>query len=320
MGCGHTSASRRRCPCPIWSAGAWLGRCAAWPQHPASSCTPWTDRAAATALPLLDEPAIALVVEVAATSELADVAPMQPFRQDRGRVLWLAADRTVAEALATNGAPRAHVVLTPGLVAEELVGRDRTTLRAALGAPADDRLVTLLPPVTRATDGLYAAWGVLLLSMANPHVRLLAPGHGPELERMRRLERACGRDGVLCYSGERLSPLEMIRVADAVLHTRTRGLPSLVMAQVRCVGRPVVTEDALERSGAPADGPWSTAAAERIVADRPRRIARALQRVLASCDTPSTEEPVPPRPASARPQKLKRPTHPCMRGPPRMYR
>jgi glycosyltransferase involved in cell wall biosynthesis len=170
-------------------------------------------------------------------------APRSRYRDLLARLLAPRVDAVIAisEAqlprLQELGYRRDAVRIVPNAVELPVVARPAQEVRKALGVGADEflaLLVAALRPEKRAE--LFVA-AVRRAHSADPRVRGIIAGGGPELERIRAL---AGGDGVVQVLGPRGDVPDLMAAADVVcLSSDAEGVP-MVLLEAMALGRPMV--------------------------------------------------------------------------------
>lgn len=95
----------------------------------------------------------------------------------------------------------------------------RTCVRARFRLAAGDRLALVLPPTGPEGGPLLAVWAALIAQKVRPELRAVVPGHGDEIERIRRLLDAVQTQRLIACVGDGLRVDELLAAADLALFT-----------------------------------------------------------------------------------------------------
>jgi glycosyltransferase involved in cell wall biosynthesis len=86
--------------------------------------------------------------------------------------------------------------------------------RESLALGPSDELCLLLPPVAREAGAFTATWALFLLHKVRPAARLIVPGTGREVDRIRRLAESCNHETLVRFTGDRLELMDLLAAAD----------------------------------------------------------------------------------------------------------
>ncbi len=191
-----------------------------------------------------------------------------PMRPRVTAVVAVAA--TQRDHLVRDGYPPGAIRVIPNGVADDPPVRDRTQLRAELGVPPGAFLAVLVAALRPEKQATVFVEQVAAAHAAEPAVRGLVVGHGPDAELV---ARAAGRSGgAVRMAGFRTDPVDIMHAADVVcLTSAVEALPMSVL-EAMSVARPVI---ATRVGGVPelvADGETGIL----IAFDRPSDMAAAL--------------------------------------------
>lgn len=173
-------------------------------------------------------------------------APRSRYRDLLARLLAPRVDGVIAISesqlprLRELGYSRDVIRIVPNAVEVPVVARPAQAVREELGVAADEflaLLVAALRPEKRVE--LFVA-AVRRAHSADPRVRGVIAGGGPELERVRA---AAGADGVVQVLGARTDVPDLMAAADVVcLSSDAEGVP-MVLLEAMALGRPAVATD-----------------------------------------------------------------------------
>ena len=116
----------------------------------------------------------------------------------------------------------------------------RATVRARLALAESDEVVLVLPPITRHTGALLAAWASFLLEKVRPTVRIVVPGDGREAQRIHRFGQAGRHDWMLRLAPPSLSLSTLLAAADLAAYLPTTDAPVSGAACAALCGCPLV--------------------------------------------------------------------------------
>jgi glycosyltransferase involved in cell wall biosynthesis len=181
------------------------------------------------------------------TNERTDYAlrPLRPHQLGLMRVLApltraaIAVSPAQATSLPSLGYRHDRIHVIPNGTPERSPTGDPLALRAELGVDAGDFLVVLvaaLRPEKRALDFVAA---IELAHRANPRIRGLIAGGGPQLAVIR--DAAAATDGAVRVLGPRLDAIELMHASDVVCLTSVHEAASNVILEAMALGRAVVT-------------------------------------------------------------------------------
>jgi glycosyltransferase involved in cell wall biosynthesis len=193
----------------------------------------------------------------------------------------------VADELVRHGLPRAKIrVVHNGVDLGRFPPFDvaRGGARAALGLPVERRLVAQIGRLAPQKDYPTFLGAAALLAARFPDVDFVVAGEGPDAEALRRMATARGLGGRIRWLGVRHDVPQLLAAVDVMLLTsRYEGLPNVVI-EAMAAGAAVVATDVggcrelvtPEEHGllvSPGDVEGIAAAAARLLADEPRRVA-----------------------------------------------
>ncbi len=139
-----------------------------------------------------------------------------------------------------HGIPRGHCVLIRDAVDyAALRNADRAAVRAQLRA-ADKPILLVLPPVTRDSGTLEAAWAALIAEKVIPGLTVVIPGRSDAVDRVRRLVESARHTAVARFPGDRFSLAQLVTAADAAIFTPVRDAPTHALAWAMAAGTPVI--------------------------------------------------------------------------------
>ncbi len=183
---------------------------------------------------------------------------------------------TLRALVAAGVPPQRCAMLPPARLPAPAEFSSSDAVRAALRLCAGDRVAVVLPPVTRATGGYFAAWAGLLVEKVHGCLRIVAPGGSREAERIGRLARAVRHDHMVRLAPAAISIHDLLAAADVSVYLE-QGDGSLSTSLTALgTGVPLIAVDTPTlRAVLPSeDAAW-------LVADRqPKTVAAALLRVL----------------------------------------
>jgi len=113
-------------------------------------------------------------------------------------------------------------------------------LRRTLRLSGADTAVLILPPVSRASGSVTAAWAAMLLGVARADVRLVAPGNGRESRRVAELVASCGMSGKLRVAPPELGLVELLAGADLTAFLPEGDAPLNGVLAALAAGKPIV--------------------------------------------------------------------------------
>lgn len=135
------------------------------------------------------------------------------------------------------------VLIRPGADAQEASGLDRAAARARLQLREEDIVIAALPPVSRSTGTIFAAWAAILLEKVCPAARIVVPAGGPEVDRVRRLVAACHHEWVVRFAPPAFTMPELVAAADLAAYLPPRTAPLTAVVQAMAAGCPLVATD-----------------------------------------------------------------------------
>ncbi len=136
-------------------------------------------------------------------------------------------------------APRLALLIPPGIEAGERSPQTRRAIRANLDLPATALVLTTASPPSRAGGQFHAVWAAAILRQFRPDVYLVVPGCSKEQARIRRLIHTIYCPEVFTLLGNRLSPAEILVLADLLVFPATGDVGSLWPAWAMAAGVPV---------------------------------------------------------------------------------
>lgn len=159
------------------------------------------------------------------------------FRPRPGQQVVLTSASLQAEAAAAYPHATAWMsVVTPGVTLPE-AGWDRSAARAALGLPADGRMLLFV-----ANDYLRKGLTTLLAALVTlpPDVRLAVVGHTGQVRRFRDLAAALGVADRVHFLGSLDGVAQAYRAADVLVHPTLDDTFAMVVLEALAHGLPVV--------------------------------------------------------------------------------
>ncbi|GEM_PF-1344953 len=190
-----------------------------------------------------------------------------------GRLCFVCPTDAARQQAVATGARSADCVLIRDCVDFARINAARSErVRKTLRLATTDVVLLALPPALPETATFTAAWGALLLAQVIPRARLIVPGRGREVERVRRLVASCRQEHVLRSPGMRFDLYALLAAADVALYLPPGGAPLAGMAAAMGAAVPIVATATpltteLLRHGHNA---WLT------LSDQPRDICRRL--------------------------------------------
>lgn len=137
-----------------------------------------------------------------------------------------------------QGAPPERTALIRESVDFAALQVDAAAVRAGLSIAPGERLVLALPP--HEPGGRMSAWAAMLTEKVRPDVRLVVPGRGADVERLRHLIRSCRHEPMARFPGERWPLPALLRAADAALFLPAGDAPAGALAWAMASGTPMV--------------------------------------------------------------------------------
>ncbi len=132
------------------------------------------------------------------------------------------------------------VVLRPGVDFAALRTVDRGEWRRRLGL-AEDAIVFCTPPPLPGRDGhLAVLWAVFMRRYLDERVRLVIPGAGHEIARMRRLAEASECPEIAVFTGRRHPVEQLIAASDWLVMGDVDDRPMTAAAWALAASRPIV--------------------------------------------------------------------------------
>jgi hypothetical protein len=180
---------------------------------------------------------------------------------DEGGLLFVAPRCRAVEALVRAGVPRRLCTVIPDAADELRTGRSegrfrfsplesrsladdpRREVRRRMRLSATDEAVLLVPPFSRRSGVFHATWGVMLAHKVRPHIRILLPHRGPQVERLLRLADSAGHRAVFRATGYRLTLDELLAAADVAVCATASGGSVADVVGCLAAGVPVVAND-----------------------------------------------------------------------------
>ncbi len=232
----------------------------------------WSPRAARWCAPLVDD-AHRLVVET-------------PERCPSGAVVWPTSGRLrhmpayacpsarALSELGRAGVPSWACTVMPRTLPWRFPARDRVaTLRRSLKLATGDRVVVVLPPHSRATGVMEAAWACILVRQVAPSLRVVVARGSDESLRTERLLDSVRHAEMGCFAPSDTTLGELVALADvAVFIPRASDVAPAIPAALASGATVVTTVPAL-----PADESVLRCA-PGSVRDAARAILKALDR------------------------------------------
>ncbi|MBI4716922.1 MAG: glycosyltransferase [Planctomycetes bacterium] len=149
--------------------------------------------------------------------------------------------QTIRRRLIEGGvAPESCVVIRPGVDFALLTRVRRGPLRAGLGLSRNDMVMVTTEPDSRHGGHFEAFWAAELATYSLPSVRIIIPGWGREVERIRRFAATLPRPEVLICPGGRHRMEELIAVADVLVVAPRGDAPTTAIAWAMAAGAAVL--------------------------------------------------------------------------------
>jgi glycosyltransferase involved in cell wall biosynthesis len=133
--------------------------------------------------------------------------------------------------------------ISPAVPLAGSVQRDRASVLAELGLPADARLIALAGPLIRQKQIDEAIWCYELVRVIHPQARLIVFGGGPDRARLERYAELVSEPGCVRFPGYRGDLLELLPSVDVFWQlTPSRATPHALL-EAMAAGVPVVASD-----------------------------------------------------------------------------
>ncbi len=243
IGAGHGAETRLRTVHAPFGA-TWLGRraCEALLAEVGNGVLHvWSAAALRWVAASLARAGCAVIVDVELPASLARLARAigRPWRD--GTLRFACPTDAARRRLIATGARTDDCVLIRDSADFARINAARTEgPRDVLGLDVSDFVVLALPPALRATGTFAATWGVLLLAQIHRKTRLIIPGQGREVERVRRLVAACRQEWLLRTPGARLDLYALLAAADVAVYLPPAAAPLAGVVAAMAAGTPVV--------------------------------------------------------------------------------
>ena len=220
-------------------------------RHKADLLHAWGRPALRVAL-AADRAQIPILAALFDPAEADAYARLLRLRPERSPTAVLCATEIVRRRLLEHGHDPAEAVLVrPGVDFATLNRARQSDLRARLGLGAEAAVLLTNPPATRDGGQFCAFWAAAVRSFLEPQLRLIVPGAGREVARLRRLAAAVEMSDLLVTPGAAWRFEDLVGVADSLL------LPGALEASVTAAA-------------------WAMAAGVPIVASATRAVAELL--------------------------------------------
>lgn len=153
-----------------------------------------------------------IVVENAALAARLPAAVRRIARHTVGKptaLRWVARSTFERSRLLSAGVAPERCELTPALVPDD--ADTPAALPPEWRGRFSPRTVLVLPPILRGSGAFHAVWGGLLAHQVYADLRLVVPGDGPEVARIRRLASAADMPEAVVFTGNALPLATLVR-------------------------------------------------------------------------------------------------------------
>lgn len=166
----------------------------------------------------------------------AHVRKIRTVGDDPGVAVICAAQR-VRRRLVERGVPlETCVVVRPAVDFALIRDTDRAGIRAELGVPAGARLLVMPPPIAGSDGHCAALWGALMRAYLEESIRLVVPGDGGEITRLRRLAEVSEHAGCVIYPPDRILFERLCIAADDLVIGDVGEIPMTAAAWAMAAG------------------------------------------------------------------------------------
>lgn len=174
----------------------------------------------------------------AAPRRLLDEVP-----EDR-RVGFVAHSERAIQRMASAGIPPQRRIL----IAEPAVQTSRDpTVRSAARAHLDldkaDTVALIIPPAAAPADPMTGVWATMIVQIIIERMRVIVPGHGPDITRLMRLVDATDHRFMVRHVAEPSDPAELHAAADVGVYATTRDASIDGLVEAQAAGLPLVASD-----------------------------------------------------------------------------
>ena len=181
-----------------------------------------------------------LLIEVESARELRDAVRWR----DASATVFICSSIAVQRRLAAHGISPPRTVLVRRYAEAPATSREaRNLLRSRVQLGSDDFVISVLPPVTRQTGSIFAAWAAMLLEKVHPEVRLIVPGNGREGQRTHRLAESCRHAWLLRDAPPNWTLRELLAVADLNAYLPSADGPVTTLGWAMASGCPLMATD-----------------------------------------------------------------------------
>ncbi len=155
----------------------------------------------------------------------------------------------------------------------------RSVTRDALAIDSEAPVAIILPPSRRAAHTYRAAWSFLLVQKILPVARLIVPGEGREVERIRSVLRDIDHRQAARLTSDRMPLTDLIEAADVAIHLGNLEEPTAELGFALDVGVPLLlTEPCSALLGLTSSAVWTCARPS------PKAVSRVLLRAFSEAD------------------------------------
>lgn len=212
----------------------------------------WSPRAAKLGQGLAQRHGCFLVASLHCLASLPDMEKMVEFAA--GMEAVIVPTQCARQAAIALGAPqdRVYVLPPPARASKDPSARQR--VRESLGISMQDTLLAAPGELVRDSGHKYAPWAHAILRQIRPDIRLIIPGRGPNLERVRFFVGTTGYGSEVFLTEGRLDEAEVLAASDMALYFPVcdGGVGSLAGAMA--AGLPIAASNTPDAAEMAADG------------------------------------------------------------------